>query len=601
MHETAVDILKQNVALERITKAVSLQWPAAKLLSSEELKSRFQTRSLITGWRLPADAIKAESDLLLALTDLYPNALPIVALSEPPEVGRFPHVEIDGTFCLASTSVLMELPADIRHAEYVVKEACKVLEEGLTGENQGDFLDEVSTYWTLGQPDAKHFWLVSGHPGTSRFLYVATLKNAVVLADSAVQLKTWLSNLTPGLSVQAKPAAALINLPGPIYPTSYPKHTDDLMTLTAMAGDEALNLLTTVLRPGSFGYVIFSFEHNRQSVLLGIRADIGTRVSTGSKNRRLIWHGYRKEKIPHKILLQRIADAKFPLVRTEVTQVNSDSLLNRTTGSHAQALSGISLAVIGCGALGGVVAQLLAQTGIRQLTFVDGDILAWQNVGRHVLSGQSVGMNKAIAMKADILTRFPDYDIQAIPKRWEQAWKDAPDIFKEHDMIIALSAEWLSDSMLNYLSKQGVVMPPVLFGWVEAHALAGHAVAVLPEGGCLRCLTDKFGEFQHSVANVPLKHKVQREAACGAFYQPFSAAAAAPTAAMLIKIILDALTGRIEHSEHRTWVGAKDQFDAVDASITSNWFQDLQTHGYERVYRKPIHEQTKCPVCGRVP
>ena len=264
-------------------------------------------------------------------------------------------------------------------------------------------------------------------------------------------------------------------------------------------------------------------------------------------------------------------------------------------------MANISVAVIGCGALGGMVIQLLAQTGIRRLTLVDGDVLTWQNIGRHVLSGKSVGMNKAVGMKTDILARFPDYAVEAIPERWEQAWKEAPDIFKEHDMIIALSAEWLSDSMLNSLSKQGLDMPPVLFGWVEAHALAGHAVVVLPEGGCLRCLTDKFGEFQHSVSVLPPEHAIQREAACGAFYQPFSAAAAAPTAAMVVKIALDALVGRIEYSEHRTWVGAKDQFDMVDASITSKWFQELQKHGYERIYRNPIHGQTECIGCGKLP
>ncbi len=601
MHETVIDILKQNSALERIKKAVPLQWPAARQLSAEELKRRFQSRSLIAGWRLPAETVEAESDLLLALTDLYPNALPIVALPDPPEAGRFPHVEIDGTFCLAPTSVLMELPADIRHAEHVVMEACKVLRQGLNDENQEDFLDEISTYWTLGQPDAKDIWLVTGRTGTTRLLHVATLKNAVVLGDSAAHLKTWLSNLIPGLSVQAKPAAVLLNLPEPLYPPSYPKHTGDLLTLAATAGDEALNLLTAVLKPGSFGYIVFSFEHNRQPVLLGIRANIGTRFSAGGKSHRPLWQGYRKDKIPNKILLQRIADAKFPLVRTQVKQVNSDTLLNRTVGSHAQALSNISVAVIGCGAVGGMVAQLLAQTGIRRLTLVDGDILTWQNIGRHVLSGQSVGMNKAAGMKADILARFPDYDVEAVPKRWEQAWKEAPDIFKEHDMIIALSAEWLSDSLLNSLSKQGIDMPPVLFGWVEAHALAGHAVAVLPEGGCLHCLTDKLGEFQHSVSVVPPEHGIQREATCGAFYQPFSAAAATPVSAMVVKTTLDALTGRIEYSEHRTWIGAKDQFDIVDASVTSNWFHDVQMHGYERVYRRPIQEQIGCPVCGRVP
>ncbi|OGQ95900.1 MAG: hypothetical protein A2521_02890 [Deltaproteobacteria bacterium RIFOXYD12_FULL_57_12] len=600
MHDAAVDILGQKIALERIKTEIPVRWPGARPLSVEELKSRVKSSPLIAGWRLPAETVDADSDLILALPDLYPNALPIVALPEPPEAGELPHVELDGTFCLTTSSALMELPADIRHAEHVVREASKVLAQGLSGENQEDFLDEASTYWTLGQPDKREIWLTSSCPRTSKLLHVAILKHAVVLADNAAQLETWLASVYPGLSPRIKPAAVLLSLPEPIYPRSYPKHTGDLITLASTAGDKALNLLASTLKPGAYGYIVFSFEHNKQTVLLGLRSDTGAHISIGVKSRCPLWRGYRKGRVPGTILLQQIANAKFPVVRMGVTRVDSDSLLHRTAGSHAQSVSNISVAVIGCGALGGMAIQLLAQIGIRRLTLVDGDVLTWQNVGRHVLSGQNVGKKKADGMKADILARFPDYDVEAIPERWEQAWKETPDLFSGHDMIIALSAEWLSDSMLNTLSKQGPDMPPVLFGWVEAHALAGHAVTVLPEGGCLRCLTDKFGEFQHSVFDVPPEHRIQREAACGAFYQPFTAASAAPTAAMVVKTALDALTGRITHSEHRTWVGAKDQSDMVDASITARWFQDLQTHGYERVYKKPIHEQTECPVCGRL-
>jgi molybdopterin/thiamine biosynthesis adenylyltransferase len=599
MHEAAVELLEQKTALEGITTAVCSKWPGAKQLSGDELINRFKRHSLIAGWRLPAEIIAADRDFILALPDLFPRALPIVALAESTGPGELPHVESDGTFCLSNS--LMELPVDIRHAEHVVLEASRVLSQGLTGENHDDFLTEASTYWTLGQPVSKEIWLISSPHSASYPLYVTTIKHAVVLADSTAQLESWLTNAYPGLSSQIRPSALLLKLPAPLFPHAYPKHTGELVTLAATTGEKALNLLASTLKPQSIGYIVFSFEHEKQTVLLGLRVDVGSHILMGGKTRLPLWHGHRKDHVPGNILLQRIASARFPVVRMGVTRVDSDSLLHRTVGSHAQSVSSINVAVIGCGALGGMVVQLLAQAGIRQLTLVDGDILTWQNIGRHVLTGQSVGSNKAAAMKADILARFPDYDVDAVPERWEQAWKESPDLFREHDMIIALSADWSTDSMLNTMCKQCLTMPAVLFGWVEAHALAGHAVMVLPDGGCLHCLTDKYGEFQHSVSKVPLEHGIQREASCGSIYQPFAAAAAAPTAAMIVKTALDALTGRLEHSEHRTWVGAKDQFDAVDASVTPGWFQELQINGHERVYRKPIFLQTGCPICGRMP
>jgi hypothetical protein len=54
--------------------------------------------------------------------------------------------------------------------------------------------------------------------------------------------------------------------------------------------------------------------------------------------------------------------------------------------------------IIGCGALGSMVAEMLIRGGLRDLLLVDGDVLEAGNLARHVLTSTSVGRGKADAL-----------------------------------------------------------------------------------------------------------------------------------------------------------------------------------------------------------
>ena len=605
MHETAAEALAQAAALHSLSLAIAAKWLSAEPISTEGLKARFPSRELLAGWRLPKDIIGAPCNLILTLTEMYPNALPLVAIEEPMTTAVLPHIERDGVICLASPGTLMELPIDMRHVEFVVQDAVQTLSDGFSGSNHNDFLDEVASYWTLRQSKAKEIWLFSKDFMNSRVLCSADLGEAIIVANSSKDLTKWLEGARPSKTNLSQNKSFIVFLPSPIFPSSYPSNTAQLAALASTAGPEALDVIANTLAPGRNSYGILAFEHEGKVHTLGLRIDAGMRQeSLGKrlgKNAQVIWHGYRKDHVPPGILLQRIAAERFPVVRTDVTKVDSDSMLRRTNGNSVTNLVDMTVAVVGCGAIGGLVVQLLAQAGVKSFVLVDGDLLTWQNVGRHVLTGRHVGSYKAKALKEELLTRFPDYQVTAIPQKWQNEWKETPGVFDRCDLIIALSAEWVGDSLLSKLSKRGDIVPPVIFGWVEAHGLAGHALAVMPKGGCLQCLSSPVGEFLHHVTDVPPEHALAREDSCGAFYQPFSAVSAAPTAAMVVRMALDVLRGRLESSEHRVWIGPKEDFDVIDASLRSFWFDAVQTKGHEHMYRLPLFNTASCPVCGDTP
>ena len=72
--------------------------------------------------------------------------------------------------------------------------------------------------------------------------------------------------------------------------------------------------------------------------------------------------------------------------------------------------------VIGCGALGSAVAELLARGGVRDLILCDPDNFESGNLVRHTLTCDNLGENKAEALATRLNSASPNANAQAIPE-----------------------------------------------------------------------------------------------------------------------------------------------------------------------------------------
>lgn len=79
-----------------------------------------------------------------------------------------------------------------------------------------------------------------------------------------------------------------------------------------------------------------------------------------------------------------------------------------------EALVGKKVALIGCGAIGSALAELLVRGGLRQLTLIDGDRLEFGNLCRHTLSSISVGNYKAKALASQLSMECPLAEIKEL-------------------------------------------------------------------------------------------------------------------------------------------------------------------------------------------
>lgn len=162
-------------------------------------------------------------------------------------------------------------------------------------------------------------------------------------------------------------------------------------------------------------------------------------------------------------------------------------------GASGAAFAGRAIILIGCGAIGGYLARMLAQLGAGlsggRLTLIDADTLDPFNIRRHALGAPAVGSAKAEAVAAAILRDFPGLDVFGrVAEAQTQGF-----MLKKADLVIDATgeqglAEWLNDWHLHRNHPEAP-RPTMLHCWVEG---AGAAVQsfISTEAGyaCYRCL-----------------------------------------------------------------------------------------------------------------
>jgi hypothetical protein len=493
-----------------------------------------------------------------------------------------PHLETDGVFCLLPSSTPIRLPITGELAVYLVEQAVKTYSDALTGANRKDYLDEFQTYWTLGCGGTRsvHVWLRDF--AKTRTVYAINTAKSVMVAESAECVEDWMKKLGRPVKRQGIHKATFVRLKEPLYPADYPSNSAELLCLLSERCPEALESVLKSVRVGEEVVVVWCFEHEGEPVMGATITPVLRKFPQAGNRGQAFLSRRDSMRVSMSVLRHRLSQARFSTSRASVVRVDSDFLVQRTAGKVDDAVRNLNVVVVGCGALGATVAMLLAQAGVRTMALIDGDILTYQNVGRHVLGAQYIGCNKAQALQTEINARYVDYSISAFASKWQPALECSPGLFEKADLVVSATGDWLSEAELNALLKVGK-LPATIFTWLERYGVAGHATFI-PTDASLRWALNEYGEAVRQVAKVP--GEMPREAACGAFYQPFSASASAEVAAMAVGLALAAATTEVTTAQAWTWIGSYENLLRTGAEILPSWRSLLfDGPGFQKVYR----------------
>ena len=147
-------------------------------------------------------------------------------------------------------------------------------------------------------------------------------------------------------------------------------------------------------------------------------------------------------------------------------------------------------AVIGCGGLGGYVAEHLARIGLKALTLIDGDVFTVSNLNRQLISLETnLGKSKALMAKDRLLQIRSDISIDAFNVLLDE--ENAEDLLKNNDVIIDaldnVKTRLLVEKTANKLRI------PIIHGAVEEWS--AQVCTVFPGDFTLSLLYQAKGEF----------------------------------------------------------------------------------------------------------
>lgn len=109
-------------------------------------------------------------------------------------------------------------------------------------------------------------------------------------------------------------------------------------------------------------------------------------------------------------------------------------------GADAKRLADARIAVVGVGAIGSFVCDLLARSGVGEITAYDPDIIRPGNLIRHLADAESVGLAKPVAVKRVIETRpYKPTKVVGITEGLPSP-SEVIGLLGEHDLVIDASA-----------------------------------------------------------------------------------------------------------------------------------------------------------------
>ena len=504
----------------------------------------------MSGWRIPVDFGEPEPRRIDVLIPAgFPSSRPQFGLVERPPFLTWPHIERDGSLCLLANMSEIDPDDPVGVVERLLGKSCALVKDLLHGAMiERDFWDEFLTYWRYDRNAADgRLTSILRLERPSREICVWQAPNVRLLAEDDTQVTDWLRNRygPDALRRSRFERGLLLWLERPSLPAEYPRTARDVLGLAERCGGDVPALLADLVSEHQDNLVVALAAEGRFGPGIVSVATPTPRDNRRSRRRSAapLFDGFRLPHLPDGVLTRRYLGTT-KVLRDEPKRADAAWIHGRGHDPRTERLMSSTVTVLGCGSVGAPVAVALAQSGVGRVNLVDHDELSWANVGRHPLGAASVRSNKAEALAAKLRVDYPHGQFEAFPVSAQTMLAAHEARLDENDLIVSCMGDRRGESRLNdWHCRRGRPMP-VVYGWSEAHAVAGHAVAIVREGGCLRCGLARTGAPEFQAVDWPNDAVTTlEEPACGAHYQPYGPIELGFVTSLVAQLTLDSLLG----------------------------------------------------------
>jgi ThiF family protein/E2/UBC family protein B len=498
----------------------------------------------------------------------FPSTPARVALVDRPPFLTWPHVEKDGVLCLFPDTTTMSVDDPYDGVASLLSEAFTMVGAAIRGELDGDFRTEFLTYWHHMERGGDRTVLSLLDPGPpSRPVRVWEGVSQTVVAENDEQLRAWLRNAAPKVAASKikSRAGAFVWLDRVPIPPEYPSSAKDVYALAERAGGaDLLDELARETLPHTF-------------VLFGALTEAGPALATAVVNRPAVIRvrdplsaGFRPSAVPEHVVRARLFGGA-PCDRNSVERVDPAWIHGRDRDARLPRLRDATVAVLGCGSVGAPVAHALARAGVGKFILVDKQLLKSANVGRHTLGVQSIDDPKAPALAHQLRATLPHVEVVHHVSEVQELLLRADDPLAGVDLIVSAMGDWPAESLLDEWHAAQGRRVPIVYGWTEPYAAAGHAIAISAPGDSLRAGLDAYGS-PHLVAVRWTQDPRRYEPACGAAFDPYGPVELGFVTSMVAQAALDGLLGQVRSGTHRIWLARRAAVEAAGGT----WSDELR-------------------------
>jgi ThiF family len=181
-----------------------------------------------------------------------------------------------------------------------------------------------------------------------------------------------------------------------------------------------------------------------------------------------------------KFLPDWVAEAETSWVR--MMETRTEITIRRDTNSSAEWVRGRRVLVLGCGALGGPIAEFCVRAGAKEVIAVDNDVVTPGILVRQPYNDGDIGVPKAVALAKSLNQTRLDEPVQPLVGPIQSvrlaAGAPPPDV----DLVIDATADSAVASLLELRrSRPGGAWPPVLSVMIGHDSRRGVAIVAKSE------------------------------------------------------------------------------------------------------------------------
>lgn len=524
-------------------------------------------RGAVRGFRCLAEFADKPRRVHLLFSGAFPFEPAWLVLVDRPPFGTWQHVETDGRLCLVDERATFNPDNPVGGVEYLFQEAFRLVQRCVEGSSEYELKDEVLSYWdNMADGIGRPILSLLEPTGGSRAIQ-AWWGDCLLLAETKDAATAWLRNRFPGVrkgDLKTTPAA-LLWIGEPMVPGEFPRTARDVLAIAERIGAT------------EFLHEAASTDPKRLPVVLGMTTAHGPAFAgliverpSDARGRAIIRQGFRPGRVPAQLAGRRFfghgAARKVTVDRIDPAWVHG-----RGADPRFAKLRSSTVIVLGCGSVGAPIAVSLANAGVGKLVLVDEKRLKAANLGRHPLGAGSVGLPKASELAVRIGKDLPHLQVEAIVASVERLLEQRPQVLLEADLVVSALGDWPAEALLDEWHEANGRPVPIVYGWTEPHACAGHAVAIGRDGPRFRAGIDNHGRAKLELTKWPGGSTARREPACGAVFEPYGPVELEAITSMISGLALDCLLEPIGASPHRIWAGPERLLTAAGGAWTDEW------------------------------